>query len=195
MSKKPAGAGKSSFDLIDPALFFSNIQIHPSDQILDAGCGIGRYSIELSKLLDDQGLIHAVDYWDEGLEILRSAIREKGILNIHPIKADISKHIPLENESIDFCLMATVLHDLSPEGQDSALREVVRVLKPDGVFALIEFKKIDKGPGPPIGIRISEEEAERKIEKYGFLKTYLGDIGEFNYLLTLRKNRLATGRT
>ena len=187
MSKKPAGAGSSSFDLINPSRFFANIKIRPSAQVLDAGCGTGRYSIELSKLLDDKGLIHAVDVWDEGIESLKNALREKGILNINPIRADITKHIPLENESIDFCLMATVLHDLSPEGQDSALKEVVRVLKPDGVFALIEFKKIDKGPGPPINIRISEQEAEEIMKKQGFQKTYLGDIGEFNYLLNFKK--------
>jgi ubiquinone/menaquinone biosynthesis C-methylase UbiE len=195
MSKKPAGAGRSSFDLIDPSRFFPNIKIHPGAQILDAGCGAGRYSIELSKLLDEKGLIHAVDDWDEGIESLKNAIREKGISNINPIKADITKHIPLENGSIDLSLMATVLHDLSPEGQDSALKEIARVLKPDGVLALIEFKKIDKGPGPPISIRISEQEAEEKINKYGFLKTYLGDIGEFNYLLNLRKATLTAGRT
>jgi ubiquinone/menaquinone biosynthesis C-methylase UbiE len=187
MSKKPPGAGRSSFDLINPSIFFSNIKIHPGARLLDAGCGVGRYSIELSKLLDEKGLIRAVDDWDEGIESLKDTIREKGISNINPIKADITKHIPLENRSIDFCLLATVLHDLSPEGQDSALKEIARVLKPAGVFALIEFKKIDKGPGPPIGIRISEQEAEEKIEKYGFLKTYRGEIGEFNYLLNLKK--------
>lgn len=187
MSKKPAGAGRSSFDLINPSVFFANIKIYPSAQVLDAGCGAGRYSIELSKLLDEKGLIHAVDDWDEGIESLKKTIREGGISNINPMKADITKHIPLENESVDLCLMATVLHDLSSEGRDSALREIVRVLKPHGVLALVEFKKIDKGPGPPIGVRISEQEAEEKLRRYGFLKTYLGDIGEFNYLLNLQK--------
>lgn len=187
MSKKPAGAGRSSFDLIDPARFFSNIKIDPGAHILDAGCGVGRYSIGLSKRLDDKGVIYAVDDWDEGIESLRSAIREKGLSNINPIKADITVHIPLENGSIDLCLMATVLHDLPAEGQDSALRGIARVLKPGGVFAFVEFKKIDQGPGPPIGIRISEQEAEEKIKKYGFLKTFLGEVGEFNYLLTLKK--------
>jgi ubiquinone/menaquinone biosynthesis C-methylase UbiE len=187
MSKKPAGAGKSSFDLINPSSFLSNIKIHPSAQVLDAGCGAGGYSIELSKLLDDKGLIHAIDFWDEGIETLTTAIREKGISNINPINADISKHIPLGSASVDFCLMATVLHDLSPEGQESTLKEIARVLKPDGVFTLIEFKKIDKGPGPPMSIRISQQEAEEKIKKYGFLKEYMGDIGEFNYMLNFKK--------
>lgn len=189
MSHKPAGAGRSSFDLIKPSDFFSNIQIIPGAQVLDAGCGVGRYSIELSKRLGDQGLIHAVDDWGEAIDSLKKTMQEEGISNINPIKADITKHIPLEDGSVDLCLMATVLHDLPPEGRDSALGEIARVLKTGGVLALVEFKKIDKGPGPPIGIRISEQEAEEKLRKYGFLKTFLGDIGEFNYLLNLRKTQ------
>ncbi len=187
MSKKPVDAGKSSFDLINSPDFFSNIKIHRSAQVLDVACGVGRYSIEISKLLNGKGLVHAVDLWDEGIENLRNTIREKGISNINPIKADITSHIPLENESIDFCLMATILHELSPEEQDSTLKEIVRVLKIDGVLAVLEFKKTDKGPGPPISMRISEQEAEDKIKKYGFLETYRGEIGEFNYLLKLKK--------
>lgn len=188
MDKKPIAAGKSSFDLISQPDFFSNITIHPSAQVLDLACGAGRYSLEMSSLLGEKGLIYAVDLWDEGIESLKNVIREKRISNIQPIQADITSHLPLENKSIDFCLMATILHDLRQEEQERALKELVRVMKPESVLAVIEFKKIDKGPGPPINIRISEQEAEKKIEKYGFLKIYLGGIGEFNYLMNLRKN-------
>jgi hypothetical protein len=39
------------------------------------------------------------------------------------------------------------------------------------------------------GERIAEQEADTMIGKYGFLKTYCGDLGEFTYLLTARKAR------
>lgn len=188
MTQKPVAAGKSSFDLINRSAFFSNVSISPGAQVLDVACGIGTYSLEISKLLGANGLIHAVDLWDEGIESLRKTIQEKAISNIQPVQADITSQLPFENESMDFCLMATILHDLTSQEQDAALKEIVRVLKPGGVLAVIEFKKIDKGPGPPIGVRISEQEAENKISKYGFLTTYLGEIGEFTYLLNLKKS-------
>lgn len=187
MSEKPVAAGKSSFDLINPSDFFSKIKILPHFQVLDVACGVGRYSMEMSKLLNHEGAIHAVDLWGEGLEILERTLLEKGISNINPIKADITRHIPLGNESMDFCLMATILHDLSREEQQSTLREIGRVLKHDGVLAVIEFKKIEKGPGPGIGIRITEQEAEEIIKGHGFLKTCESEIGEFNYLLIFKK--------
>ena len=187
MSKKPVAAGKSSYDLIDPSVFFSHLKIPSDARVLDLACGIGNYSIAISPLLDERGLVYSVDLWDEGLEKLRHRIQEKGISNIRPVKADITKHIPLENGSVDFCLIATILHDLSPREQDSTLKEVKRIIKTDGVLALVEFKKLDKGPGPPMHIRLSEAEAEEKMKKYGFIKTYKGDIGEFTYLMTFRK--------
>ncbi|WP_243373287.1 class I SAM-dependent methyltransferase [Geotalea sp. SG265] len=187
MSKKPVAAGKSSFDLIDTTEFFSRIAVAPNAQILDVACGAGRYSLEMAKLLNKEGLIHAVDLWDEGIESLQKTIGELGIATIRPLLADITKGIPLDEGTIDFCLMATILHDLPPEGQDATLKEINRVLKDDGLLAVIEFKKIDRGPGPPASIRMSEQEAEETIRKYGFRKTYLGEIGEFNYLLTFAK--------
>jgi ubiquinone/menaquinone biosynthesis C-methylase UbiE len=128
----------------------------------------------MEKLLDEKGRIHAIDLWDEGIATLKRSIKEKGISKIKPTIADIRERIPLETESIDFCLLATILHDLSREEQDATLNEVVRILKIEGMLAIIEFKKIDHGPGPPPGIRISELAAEEKIKKYGFAKKYCG---------------------
>ena len=119
----------------------------------------------MEKLLDEKGRIHAIDPWDEGIATLKRTIKEKGISKIKPTMADIMKRIPLETESIDFCLLATILHDLSREEQDATLNEIVRILNPQSILAIIEFKKIDNGPGPPLSIRITELEADEKITK------------------------------
>ena len=124
---------------------------------------------------------------EEGIETLEQTIRESGIVNLRPIVADIAERLPFEDASVDFCLLGTVLHDLSAADQSAALAEVARVLRPGGVLALVEFKKVDQGPGPPKCIRISEPEAEAMIGEFGFLKTYCGDLGEFTYLLIARK--------
>lgn len=187
MSSEPVAAGKSSFALIDPAAFLAHLELHPGARVLDAACGAGRYSVEIAGRLGGTGAVHAVDAWGEGIESLRQQVRREGLGNIHPIVADITRRLPLADGSIDVCLMATILHDLPAEGRDAALDEAARVLRPGGLLAVVEFKKVDRGPGPPQAVRISEPEAEALIGRHGFRRANAVGLGEFTYLVTFRK--------
>jgi ubiquinone/menaquinone biosynthesis C-methylase UbiE len=188
MAEKPPAAGKSSFDLIDKKRFISLLDLPPNSIFLDLACGTGRYSIEISKIPGAEHKIYAIDLWAEGIEVLNTLIKDQGITNIHTIVADISKKIPIETAVADVCLLATTLHDLSKEAQDSTIKEVHRVLKPGGFLLIVEFKKIDKGPGPPINIRLEEDEVNEFVAKYGFAKNTSDEIGAFNYLIRFQKN-------
>jgi ubiquinone/menaquinone biosynthesis C-methylase UbiE len=187
MPELPPAAGKSSFDLIDKGKFLSLFNVPPGSTVLDLACGIGRYSIELSKIPEAHFKIHAVDLWAEGIETLNAVIAAEKITNIHTIVADISRKIPLETASVDVCLLATVLHDLSPAAQDSTLREIERVLKPGSILMIVEFKKIDEGPGPPISIRLNEQEVEDIAARYTFLKSSCDETGAYTYLIKFQK--------
>jgi ubiquinone/menaquinone biosynthesis C-methylase UbiE len=79
--------------------------------------------------------------------------------------------------------MANVLHDLVKiEADHGTLKEVSRVLKPGGVLYIIEFKKIDGPPGPPIDSRLSAEEVERIVNPHALSIERVIDIGPYNYL-------------
>jgi len=183
MSDKPVAAGKSSFDLIDKEGTLAIIDIRPDSSFLDMACGIGNYCIEIAKHIGDKGTIYAVDLWAEGIATLDNRISVEGIGNIKTIVADITATLPVEENSIDSCLMATILHDLSKDAQKKAIQEVARFMKPGGMLNIIEFKKIEKGPGPPVRIRMDEQEVDSVVTEYGFTKVAGADIGEFNYLL------------
>jgi ubiquinone/menaquinone biosynthesis C-methylase UbiE len=183
MNDKPIGAGKSSFDLIDPALFFDGLQLDRNLEFLDVACGIGNYSLAVAEVLGENSIIYAIDLWPEGISSLKKEISKKKITNIRATVGDISKRIPIGNQSIDICLMATVLHDLvEVQTQHGALKEIARALKPGGSLAIIEFNKVEGPPGPPIDIRLTAEEVESILEPYGFLKEYIKDVGPYNYL-------------
>lgn len=64
-------------------------------------------------------------------------------------------------------------------------------LKPGSKFAVIEFKKMDSKPGPPIEIRITPEQVEKTVMPYGFQPIISIEIGQFNYL-SLFKRKLNT---
>jgi len=183
MHDKPIAAGKSSFDLIDKERFFGALDLKGVNVLLDAACGIGKYSIAISAVFKDEGVIFAVDLWEEGIQTLKRIIAEKEIKNVRPVLADISKHIPVEDQSVDIILMATVLHDLIEDNTEKGtLREIRRVLRLSGSLVIVEFKKMEGPPGPPVAIRLSPEETENVISAYGFNQEKVIDVGPFNYM-------------
>ncbi|MDH3358227.1 MAG: methyltransferase domain-containing protein [Desulfobacteraceae bacterium] len=183
MTEKPIAAGKSSFNLVDSKKLFSELRLKENTTLLDLACGSGAYSIAASEYIGEEGLIYAVDLWKEGIDNLLKEVKIKQINNIHANIADISIHIPMESSCIDVCLMATVLHDLIQDDTDQeTLGELKRVLKPNGSLAIIEFKKIEGPPGPPIQIRISPEKLDAILFSHDFRKVLTTDIGPYNYL-------------
>ncbi len=184
----PKGAGKSSFDLINSNLLKEVLPLKSGSVALDLACGKGIYSMFLSEIVGDTGLIYAVDLWEVGLQFLGKEIEDKNINNILPMLNDATKEIEIDEFSVDACLMATVLHDFEEMNKSGAvLKQVKTILKPGGHLAVIEFKKIDGPPGPPKTIRLSEEETEKMVTGYGFKKVKTIDIGDYNYLMLFQE--------
>lgn len=183
MNDKPIAAGKSSFDLIDAEKLFSALNLRPDHVFIDVACGNGAYSLAASEYISPPGKIHAVDLWPEGIEALKKETSARRIQNIHAEVVDVSQRIPLEDQSADICLLATVLHDLVQDKTDEgALKEINRVLKTRGRLAIVEFKKIEGIPGPPLNIKMSPEEVETLLSLYSYRVIRTIDIGPYNYL-------------
>lgn len=187
MAKKPIAAGKSSFDLIDPGKVFAELRLQPNTVFLDVACGVGNYALAAAGIIGPKGAIHAVDLWQEGIETLRQRADEMGLNRVHAEVGDVSRRLPVEDNSVDVVLMATVLHDLVVDGTaDGTLREIVRVLKSTGRLVIIEFDKIDSEPGPPKAIRLSPGEVEEIVSPYGFGEEHITAVGPTNYLISFR---------
>ena len=187
--KKTTGAGKSSFDLIDSDLFFSELNLQKGVSFLDVACGRGPYCLAAAGIVGQEGRVVGVDLWEEGIELLKDAAAARNISNIEAMVSDAGKGFPLDDHSIDVCLMATVLHDFVEDKIDQeVLRETARVVKSNGVFAVMEFKKIDGPPGPPRHIRLTPGEVDNLLSPFGFKQVHLADVGPYNYLVLYKKS-------
>jgi ubiquinone/menaquinone biosynthesis C-methylase UbiE len=187
--KKPTAAGKSSFDLIDAAVFYREIDLKKGITFLDVACGRGAYCLKASEIVGSAGTVYAVDLWPEGIEQLKASALKENALNIEAFVSDAGRQIPVDDQVVDVCLMATVLHDfVEDQISKEVLHEIVRVLKPDGLLAIVEFKKIDGPPGPPVHIRLSPVEVGEMLAPYGFSEERLVDVGPYNYLMLFKKS-------
>ena len=185
----PTGAGRSSFDLIDSNAFFEALDLQSGITFLDVGCGNGMYCLGAADFIGPAGNIYGIDMWAEGIQLLEKQAAERKIQNITAFTGDAGRQIPIEAGLVDVCLMATALHDFVHDNVAAGvLKETVRVVKPGGYLAVMEYRKIDGPPGPPKAMRMSPPEVEDFLAAYGFKKGRLTDVGPYHYLMRLKKD-------
>lgn len=180
--------GRSSSEILDPLRVLKAIGLNKGDTFLDAGSGDGYMSLEASAIVGKEGKVYAVDVYEESMNILTEKIKNRNIDNIIPIIADITQKIPIEDEIIDKCYMANVLHGFVENDEvNEAMGEIIRVIKPNGTFNVIEFKKIENTPGPPMHVRITPEDVTEIIKRYNLTIKAIEEVGKYHYAVIAQK--------
>ena len=184
MTEKHMHHGKSSRDILDADEILKAAGLKSDDVFLDAGCGDGYISIEASSVVGDRGKVYALDVYPESIETVKKEIEDRKLDNIEAAVSDITKSIPLDEASVDVTVMANVLHGFIEGGEvDMVMNNIVKVLKPGGIFAVVEFRKVESSRGPPFNVRITPEEVAEILEEYGFGIDDSHEIGEHHYIV------------
>ena len=187
-SGKHVHHGRSTKEILDPNRVLSAIGLKKGDTFLDAGSGDGYMSLAASKIIGDEGKIYAVDAWEESINTFKEEIKKENIKNIETIVADIIQKIPIADESVDILYMGNVLHGFVENNEvEPVMKEIQRVIKEGGSFAVVEFKKIENSPGPPLHVRITPEEVEEIVKPYGFIVKEVEDVGTYHYAVISAK--------
>lgn len=189
MTKKHFHHGKSSKDILDSKKVLNAIGLKEGDIFLDAGSGDGYMSLAASKIVGNEGKVYAVDIWEESMDILKKEIQNNKINNIEPIIADISRKIPIKDGTVDICYMANVLHGfVANNNLDKLMSEIRRILRPEGIFAVVEFKKIENTPGPPMKVKINPKKVREIVENYHLTFKNVEEVGKYHYaVITVKK--------
>lgn len=179
---------------LNPQKVVDSWQILPGMQIADFGVGRGDFALLASRAIGKNGVLYAIDIKKTALEALKNKAKEKKILNIHPIIADLEKirATSLKDESIHCIIIASVLFQIA--AKENVAREAHRVLKPGGKVFLIEWEiegeqKISGNPkiGPSISARLAKEDAKKlfEIRGFNFDGTFLA--GDHHYGMVFKK--------
>lgn len=188
-SEKHFHHGRSSKEILDSNRVLSTVGLKKGDKFLDAGCGDGYMSIAASKIVSNEGKIIAVDVWEESINAFKEKIESENIKNIDAEVANITQKIPVDDESIDILYMGNVLHGFVENNEvETVMKEIQRVIKKGGSFAVVEFKKEESTHGPPLHVRITPEDIEKIVKNYGFSVNKVEEVGTYHYAIILTKN-------
>jgi ubiquinone/menaquinone biosynthesis C-methylase UbiE len=187
---------KSSIKFMESDEILSQLSLQGNEVFMDAGCGDGHIAIKaISDYLPD-GLAYAVDSYTPSIEELEEYKAKNNLENLININADISKDIvQIEDDSIDMIFMLNVAHGFkASENMDEVIDNLLRILKDNGKFAIVEFRPVEWSIGPPVEIKYAPGELEEIFDKHGFKRIYLneelgldGPQGKSHYLIIFER--------
>jgi ubiquinone/menaquinone biosynthesis C-methylase UbiE len=105
--------------------------------VLDVGCGPGFFSIEMAGMVGESGKVIAADLQEGMLDKVRKKIDGNGIGRRIVLHKCESERIGVEVK-VDFVLAFYMVHEV-PD-QEVFLREISKILRPDGLLYISEPK-------------------------------------------------------
>ncbi|MEN6307636.1 MAG: class I SAM-dependent methyltransferase [Anaerohalosphaeraceae bacterium] len=119
------------------------LDIQPGYRILDAGCGTGRMTLEIAKLLKEPGYIVGIDAAEKMIQVAQSHLAGSGQKMTCRFQAAVAERLPFENESFHLYFSSMFFHHLPMDLKAEAMKEAWRVLRPGGVLVTIDIDRPD----------------------------------------------------
>jgi SAM-dependent methyltransferase len=142
------GSKVGKFRIRDKLL--GSISWRGDERVLDVGCGHGLMLIGAAKR-SPNGKAIGIDLWQQEDQAANS--REATLLNaqlenvadrVELIDGDARK-LPFGDNSFDIVVSSWALHNIyDPAGRETAVREIVRVLKPGGHILMIDIRHTEE---------------------------------------------------
>lgn len=173
------------YEILPPDATLRNLGLDRGMTIVDVGAGTGFFARAAAAIVGETGRVVATDISHEMLTMLRSG----GLpANVEVLHTD-AMNVPCESAVADIVLAAFVAHE-APELK-GFLNELLRVVKPGGVLAVIEWTKQDEEHGPPTSERLAKEDLLIALGGYEIVAA--ADINTSHYAVRVRKNGTIEG--
>jgi demethylmenaquinone methyltransferase / 2-methoxy-6-polyprenyl-1,4-benzoquinol methylase len=118
------------------------VKVFAPQNILDVATGTGDFAIAATRIKNVR--VTGIDISEGMLEVGRKKVERKKLSGqIELIKAD-SENLPFDKDTFDAATVGFGVRNF--ENLEKGLSEIFRVLKPGGVFVVLEFSKPKKTP-------------------------------------------------
>jgi ubiquinone/menaquinone biosynthesis C-methylase UbiE len=150
------------------------LQLEGCETVVDYGAGTGVYTEAVAEALS-QGLVIAVEALPELAEQLRERLGERLLERVNVV-VTADNHVPVEDGCADRVVMVDVLHHLYD--QPGALDEAARLLRPGGLFVVIDWGAHERPVGPPLGHVLGLEAVRTIASDMGLEEVEVHDQGD-----------------
>jgi ubiquinone/menaquinone biosynthesis C-methylase UbiE len=116
------------------------VGIKSGSRVLDFGCGPGSYVPGISEMVGPSGKIYALDIHPLAVKSVQRLASKRGLANVETVLSDCRTGLP--DDSIDVVLLYDIYHDVAEP--EAVLRELHRILKPDGMLSFNDHHMKDE---------------------------------------------------
>jgi len=155
--------------MLSPKGLVQRLDLEPDSRVLELGPGPGYFSPEVARSIPN-GTLVLVDVQQEMLDMARGRLESKGVTNVDFLRGD-AVALPLGDASFDVAFLVAVLGEV-PD-REACLREIYRVLRPNGLLSITELKLADPDSIPLADmLRLLETAGFQRCERFGRLTHY-----------------------
>ncbi len=151
--------------LLPPEQTLDRLGLTAGDIMADIGCGIGYFTLPAARIVGSQGKVYGLDILAEMLEIVEDKARNEQLTNVDLIQVKEHDFI-LADQTIQYALACLVVHEV--DEPSVFLRELHRILQPEGKLAIIEWVRQDSKMGPPMEYRLNNEVVAELLQQCGY---------------------------
>jgi len=169
--------------MMDPDILLSKIGLKPGMTLMDVGCGQGFFALPAARIAGPEGRVYGIDIDDEAIDLLGRRASDAG-LNIILLRGEAEKTVACKG-CADIVFLCISLHDFADP--EKVLDNAWHMLKPGGVLADLDGKKVGTDGKTHAGKRISEKEASKLLEGANFNVESVEDISDWLYLILAKK--------
>ena len=122
------------------------LRLGGDETVVDYGAGTGIYTIAVAQAVP-HGRVIAVEALPRLAEMLRAKRTPELVERLELVETDTNS-VPVTDGAADRVVMVDVLHHLYD--QPEALAEVTRLLRPGGLFVVVDWGDCERPVGPPV---------------------------------------------
>ena len=172
---------------VSPEDIIKSVSIDEGMHVADFGAGSGAYVLAAAKRVGHSGRVYAIDVNKELLEKVKRDAIQNSSLNVEIIWGDVEvlAGSKLAASSVDRVILSNILFQV--KDKDAVVKEVARILKPNGMALVVDWSGSYGGLGPKESQVISSRETRKLFLNNSFEEVKKIGAGDYHFAIIFRR--------